>query len=596
MKSNDYPLMKDIVSEKDIDKRIENIKYYVSNFYYDNDKLTLYNLYKSTHINDINISSYYDEKKYKSYWDKNKSKIIKEGILNISDKLYNKYNEDNVLYFETTIIALCDRYLSKSVLDLRMTTPKRLIGSCIRNIKYIGIANKSKQKNYNKYIKKYGNKNQVIINKLNDMSKKVNIIILDIIGKEKSKYLKKISSLWNKLTNKGVFIIICNINDNNLNIKFLKNKQSEIIYFNNQKIKVYFKTNKNNKNNKNNNKNKKTYLILSKYFNGFDKYFPKNWVKMGPNAKYVDFLYGDSLFVSDKLFYSLKSNIKSKGIYDKNPNKNFNDKGVLHNFVKKDNPKIFNKYFMEQHDIINLNNLSKYDSLFSKLFKKHKYWIVKPEPGGQGIGIKLFDNKVKLIDYMSKYTGKFRGKKTNKWVLQKYIDNPLLIPTSNKKFHLRFIFIVMNIGSKIECYLFKDGCFYPSKYAYTLKNLDFDIHDTHGSATKINEKGFFPEYFKELYGKSKTNKVYEDLINIFKYISSIIEFECYKKESKNCFHLIGADIMITDNFETKLIELNMEPGFRPFMWFPKKGEFFKKELLEITLNKSPKNIKHFIKV
>mgnify|MGYP000282682211 CR=1 FL=1 len=50
-----------------------------------------------------------------------------------------------------------------------------------------------------------------------------------------------------------------------------------------------------------------------------------------------------------------------------------------------------------------------------------------------------------------------------------------------------------NINNKIECYLFKDGCFYPSKYKYTLDNLDFDIHDTHGSATKINEKGFYPE-------------------------------------------------------------------------------------------------------
>ena len=54
--------------------------------------------------------------------------------------------------------------------------------------------------------------------------------------------------------------------------------------------------------------------------------------------------------------------------------------------------------------------------------------------------------------------------------------------------------------------------------------------------------------------------------------------------------------MINDKFETKLIELNMEPGFRPFMWFPKKGEIFKKELLEIVLNKTPNNIKYFIKV
>ena len=63
--NNDYPLMRNIMNKKDLEQLIENIKYYVSNFYYDGNKLVLYNIYKGPFINDINISSYYNEKKYK---------------------------------------------------------------------------------------------------------------------------------------------------------------------------------------------------------------------------------------------------------------------------------------------------------------------------------------------------------------------------------------------------------------------------------------------------------------------------------------------------------------------------------------------------
>ena len=600
---DEFPLMKKIIDKKIILKRLDNIKYFIDNFYYNEKNIKLLNIYNSGHINDINILSYYDETKYFKYWNKNKNRILntskdKNNLIENSISLYKNFNNDCILYFSTTIIALCNKYKLYNILDINMTTLKRLLGSCIRNFNYYGIINKNNKKLAKKILKKYGNDNQKLIknikvlnnNKELNKEKGINIIIYDIVSKKLSD--KKLEKYFKILDNKGVFIIIYEKNrDDKIKDNILEKYDNEIINFNNIKMKTYFKT----KQKKEIIKNKKKYLIFSKYFDKLQNNFPKNWIE-AKDTNNIDFLYMDSIFSTDKLIYSIYSKTKSKGLFNKDKSKDFNDKSILHNYVKKDNLEIFKKYFMDQYDINNLNNLNQYKKKYNYLFKKHKHWIVKPEPGGQGIGIRLFDNLDKLLKYVKEYDGTFYGKKTKKWVLQKYISNPLLIPKTMKKFHLRFYYFVSNINNKLDCYIYMQGCFYPSKYKYTLNNLDFDVHDTHGSATKIKEKGFFPQYFKKLYGNKNTKKVYNDIINIFTYISSIIDFNCFKPDSKNCFHLIGTDIMINDNFETKLIELNMEPGFRPFMWFPKKGKEFQKELIYITTNHNINKIKNFIKV
>ena len=50
------------------------------------------------------------------------------------------------------------------------------------------------------------------------------------------------------------------------------------------------------------------------------------------------------------------------------------------------------------------------------------------------------------------------------------------------------------------------------------------------------------------------------MVNLFHLIGKIDKvFECYP-ESKDCYQLFGFDIMITDNYQVKIIEINENPG------------------------------------
>ena len=65
------------------------------------------------------------------------------------------------------------------------------------------------------------------------------------------------------------------------------------------------------------------------------------------------------------------------------------------------------------------------------------------------------------------------------------------------------------------------------------------------------------------YGKEKYDIIFKQIVAIFKGVHKCIRAKCYN-ESKHCFHIFGGDIMITDNFNVKLIEVNQKPAFSIF--------------------------------
>ena len=558
LKNPEFPYLKDMISKDKLEEIVENLKNHETRIIYFKDYILI--TFKNNYYfyNRYNITSYYNESKLVNFWNFNKNNIIKYtqkvynnlDYNNVRDEMFLQFNYKHLMYYEETILNLSKIFKSKSILDIYITTPKRLVACCIKKLKYIGIGTKKQKEDYKIYIIKYGTKKQqILLSNKKIENNKFDLIFVDTESnnyKENNK--EQFNELMEKLNEKGNLIYMYY----SKKIENYREKNKKIIHFNKQKFICYKKEKIINKKEKI--INKKTYLILSKYISKdiFKKYFPSNWKEVNNyiSDNNIDFIYIDSYYRTIKKLNNIKTDYISNVDYIKH---NFDDKDYLHKFVEKDNPKIFNKYFMEQYEI-DKKNIDKYN----KLFNKHKIWIAKPIPGGIGFGIKIFDNFNKLKEYILNFKLKWEGdKEVKKWVIQKYIDNPLLI--YNKKFHIRFNFINGIVNGKKFSKLIDFYQMTVAKKKYISENYeDIDIHDTHFHGRKELGKIFKTEFKKE-YGQKKLDYVLSEIKKIHKYLAKIIKFKCLPN-SKNCYQIIGGDIMITKKFELKCIELNMYPG------------------------------------
>lgn len=71
--------------------------------------------------------------------------------------------------------------------------------------------------------------------------------------------------------------------------------------------------------------------------------------------------------------------------------------------------------------------------------KSENIWIAKPAGLSRGRGIKLFSNLSEIIEYTNALANGSRS-----WILQKYIENPLII--ENRKFDVRVWVLVTNLN------------------------------------------------------------------------------------------------------------------------------------------------------
>lgn len=299
------------------------------------------------------------------------------------------------------------------------------------------------------------------------------------------------------------------------------------------------------------------YIFVTEYLDSeiVDKLFKKrgNWKKLlsTNNKQKIDFLYMDglqayqykNLWEMDKYIFNM-INIKR----DENDIRNKNE---LYKIMEKKYPKIYQKYYPQQIELnvktLNLNN-------YSNCFKHNKKWILKIIEGGAGKHIYVIDNYKSFVDKIKDL------QKVNDplFVMSEYIDNPLTF--KNKKFHLR-LFYMYNPSNK-KGYLHKYGFIYTAEKNYAKKNYqNKNIHDTHFGSTK--DDYYFPHQFIKLYPKNTLLHIYKQLIEIFHYVKLINKASCYP-ESNKCFQIFGADIMITEDFKVKLLEINNRIGIATY--------------------------------
>ena len=203
-------------------------------------------------------------------------------------------------------------------------------------------------------------------------------------------------------------------------------------------------------------------------------------------------------------------------------------------------------------------------------------FIVKPEHSWQGKGIYLTKN----VDNLNN---------TSSWIVQKYIDNPLLI--DNLKFDLRIYVLLFGI-EPLRIYMYKDGIarfgteeydvpdianinnrfMHLTNYAINKNNAGFNTvnqydiewrghkRSLHSIWALLNEE-VGVEYWEWLQRKIKSIIV-KTLITVKNHLRHIYRsWQPDDMENSLWFEILGFDILIDDNLEPYLLEINQAPSF-----------------------------------
>lgn len=333
------------------------------------------------------------------------------------------------------------------------------------------------------------------------------------------------------------------------------------------------------------NKRQYTYFVKSKYFpeSFIDEQFKSrgNWIKydipLHRKKKAIDFVYLDELFYTNPRYYSLPAKLKNT-VNDDKRQISFKH-NLVRNLLGDANG---SKYVMPQYEIdlytIKADLLASLTNKFKKLFTGNAVYIFKPVTGmgGSDIGIfDTFDAFKRYIDNVISRNGKLWGKGNpdkeplRVWVLQEYITNPLLIEkkeatigSHNYKFHIR------------QAYLYQPA---PKQSYYRPLNIcpialaekpyihgdwsNKDIHDTHFHGKIDYDWQTLIQLIPTLKNNQEAiRRIDSQLSDLYSIIDkNYIKAQCYP-ETKHCFELFGCDIMITDTFDVKVIEINAGLG------------------------------------
>ena len=251
-------------------------------------------------------------------------------------------------------------------------------------------------------------------------------------------------------------------------------------------------------------------------------------------------------------------------------------------FNKKNQYKYFIKYYGNTRKYIpytisfERNNINNLQNIFEE--NKNKRWISKPDNSLSRNGVKIVTNFKELKENID-------STKYNDWIIQEYVENPLLL--NKKKFHFRVYAIFVKTRESKTVYLMNYGFIYTASEEY---NNDIITEGTHLTGEYKKENVFmFPDDITNIIGIQKWRKiVWPQIIKIVKetVMSVIDQLECPNKSINEykCFKIFGYDILINNKLECYLAEINARNiGYK----YPKEGfkEKYYDEILQCILNK-----------
>jgi hypothetical protein len=207
--------------------------------------------------------------------------------------------------------------------------------------------------------------------------------------------------------------------------------------------------------------------------------------------------------------------------------------------------------------------------------KAGNLWILKPASNSnRGSNIEVVDS----IEGVRQCIGQDRKQNMDKhkaWIVQKYIEDPLLI--DGRKFDIRCLVLVHTSPDRTyKVYFWKNSYVRTSSKAYSTNDLsDRQAHLTN-DAVQIKGGGYgkfepgnkltlsdFSDYLDERDDCREEGALYEHVIPRMKAIIGetihATKHEINTNEHAFCFEQFGYDFMLSDTLEVSLLEVNSNP-------------------------------------
>ncbi|XP_076241622.1 tubulin glycylase 3A-like [Calliopsis andreniformis] len=230
-------------------------------------------------------------------------------------------------------------------------------------------------------------------------------------------------------------------------------------------------------------------------------------------------------------------------------------------FIRNNVP--FQKYFLASKHI--LKKIKKYCPQLD-MDGVMNVWIMKPGNKSRGRGIVLLN---KLQDVIAKMNPS--SKSDTRYVVQKYIERPLLIHST--KFDIRQWFII-TCAQPLTLWIYKESYLRFCTQKFSLSDFHESIHlCNHSIQCKYTNCGdrdpalpsdnmWDATTFKEFLKTQGHDKAWDELIYPGMkqgLVGSLLASQEAMDRRKNSFELYGADFMVMEDFSVWLIEINSHP-------------------------------------
>jgi len=202
-----------------------------------------------------------------------------------------------------------------------------------------------------------------------------------------------------------------------------------------------------------------------------------------------------------------------------------------------------------------------------------RMWIVKPVHTNRGVGIHMFDKEGQIRKHLDNSFAKAPRNRCS-WVVQKYIENPLLY--DERKFDIRAFCLVTQDpgGGAVRAFFYRHAYVRTTSKKFTMDNVDRFVY-LNNDAVQCNSKEYglqeaankvslagLQDHLKRTRPQDGVD-VQRDFVSKFKALmADAVRATVHKlnpRQIDNCFEVFGFDFMIDENYRVYLIEVNTQP-------------------------------------